>query len=259
LTVKQEILDRILAEAAARWPDVIFDPGVFIRYVGDSGIDESRLSAHGSDLLLVTAVLNGDRKALRAFDSLLAAAVTMAHRIDSTRSFIEDVSQELRVKLLTSPDPKLRGYGAVGALGEWLRVAALRTALNLKRSDRLLPMEDVPVEAMLAGFDDVHMKEFYLRELNVAVEHGFRQLSARERTLLRLHFVDGLNIDRIAVMYSVHRATVARWLVAIRERLFEELREHLATTHGLAETDIRSLYRRMRDDVHVTISRVLRP
>ena len=33
-----------------------------------------------------------------------------------------------------------------------------------------------------------------------------------------MHFLDGLNIDRIGVVFGVHRATVARWIAAARER-----------------------------------------
>ena len=258
LSMKPEILNRIREQAQAQWPDLTFDFAVFERYAERIGVDDVHLSAHGLDLLLVSSVLDGRDQALRVFDKLLASVIVVVGRIDPARAFIDDVGQELRVKLLTGVEPKLWGYGAVGPLGEWLRVAALRTALNLKRSDRLLPTDDVPVAAVLDGFDDAQMKQFYLQELNGAIESGFRKLTVRERTLLRLHFVDGLNIERIGIMYGVHRATVARWLVTIRERLFEELRAHLASTHGLNDTDVRSLYRRMQQDVHVTISRVLR-
>jgi hypothetical protein len=58
-------------------------------------------------------------------------------------------------------------------------------------------------------------------------------------------------------MYRVNRATIARWLVAIRRRLFEEVRRELGERHGLSTEGVKSLYRIMRDDVHVTISRVL--
>ena len=75
--------------------------------------------------------------------------------------------------------------------------------------------------------------------------------------MLRLHFIDGLNIERIGVIYRVNRATVARWLVAIRTRLFNEVRAELATKHGLDTADIKSLYRIMEQDVHVTMSRIL--
>lgn len=257
--MRREILDQILAAGAAKWPSVTFDKEAFGRHVAALGVDDARLHTHGMDLLLVSEVLQGNGQALQVFDVVLASVVTVVRRIDPAQSFIEEVTQELRIKLLTNPEPKLRGYGALGALVEWLRVAALRTALNLKRSDHLLPTDDVPVKAILVGVDDAHMKQLYLQELNAAVEHGFRRLSARERTLLRLHFIDGLSLDRIAVMYNVHRATVARWLVTIRQRLFDEVSEHLAVTHGLGQTDIRSLYRRMQDEVHVTISRVLQP
>jgi len=56
----------------------------------------------------------------------------------------------------------------------------------------------------------------------------------RERTLLRMPLVDRLNIDRLGVIYRVNRATVARWLVAIRRRLFEEVRRELASVTASA-------------------------
>jgi RNA polymerase sigma-70 factor (ECF subfamily) len=257
LGVKLEIINRIREQARSRWPDLELDLEVFQQHVDRLGIDEVRLSSHGVDLLLASAVLDGNPAALRVFDSILASVAVIAGRVEPSRSFIDDVSQELRVKLLTGKTPKLLGYGAVGSLSEWLKVVALRMALNMKRSDHMLPTDDIPVAAVLGSFDDVQMKQFYLQELNEAIESCFNKLTVRERTLLRLHFVDGLNIERIGVMYGVHRATVARWLVTIRQHLFEELRERLALTHGLDTTDVRSLYRRMQQDVHVTISRVL--
>jgi hypothetical protein len=45
--------------------------------------------------------------------------------------------------------------------------------------------------------------------------------------------------------------------VAIRRRLFEETKTQLATKHGLDTADVRSLYRIMEDDVHITMSRIL--
>jgi RNA polymerase sigma-70 factor, ECF subfamily len=257
LSPRPDLLASIVQEARGRWPRVNFDREGFARHIERLEIEEARLSVHGVDLFLASAVLGGDQEALRAFDAVLASVVRVAGRIDGSRSFIDDVSQELRVKLLTGKEPKLRGYSAVGPLWEWLRVAAMRTALNMKRSDRLLPTDDVPVAAVLDGLDDAQMKKRYLPELNAALEQVIRELSVRERTLLRLHFVDGLNIDRIAVIYRVHRATVARWLVAVRQRVLEDLQAHLGQAHGLGATDVRSLCRRMQDDVHLTISRVL--
>ncbi len=257
MSLTPDLLASIDQQARARWPGVAFDRAVFVRHVDHLQVDSARLAAHGVDLYLASAALDGEREALRAFDAILDSVLGIARRVDSSRAFLDDVSQELRVKLLTGDAPKLRSYSAVGPLREWLRVAVMRTALNLKRSDRLLPTEDVPVAAVLDGLDDAQMKKRYLPELNAALEAVIRELSVRERTLLRLHFVDGFNIDRIAIIYRVHRATVARWLVAVRRRVLEELQTRLGESQGLDATDVRSLCRRMQDDMHVTISRVL--
>ena len=85
-----------------------------------------------------------------------------------------------------------------------------------------------------------------------------RLLSGFGGQFLRFNFIDGLNIDRIGVMYGVHRGTVARWLVTIRGRLFDLAKGQLAAEHGLETADVRSLYRLLEPDLHVTMSRLLR-
>src|SRR5204862_5045413 len=66
-----------------------------------------------------------------------------------------------------------------------------------------------------------------------AFAEGFRNAvtgaSRRDRNLLRLHFLGGVTLDQLAQMYSVHRATVVRWLAAAREAVFAATREHVAT------------------------------
>jgi RNA polymerase sigma-70 factor (ECF subfamily) len=246
------------ARGRARWPDLALNREAFRHYVERVQADDDRLGAHGEDLYLVAAVLDGVRGALPHFDTYLSTACLVAARIDAGREFLDDVKQELGVKLLTGGDPKLKTYAGAGPLADWLRVAALRAAINLKRSDRLLPTEEPPVNAMLDGFESAPFKTWYRADFQRALEKGFERLSPRDRILLRLHFVDGLNIDRIGVMYGVHRATVARWLVTIRERLFEDAKTELGIQHGLDTQDVKSLYRLLEREVHVTISRILR-
>ena len=64
-------------------------------------------------------------------------------------------------------------------------------------------------------------------EFRRAFNDAAAQLTDRERTLLRYRFYDGLSIDEICVLYRVHGATIARWLAAIREDLFEATRARL--------------------------------
>jgi RNA polymerase sigma-70 factor (ECF subfamily) len=221
-------------------------------------VDDFCLAKHGPDIYLVAAVLEGVGAALQHFDACLSVACRDAARVDKAPHFLEEVRQELRIKLLTGEAPRLLAYAAAGALVEWLRVAALRTALNLKRSDRLVPSEHLPVDALVEVDDATPLKQWYREDVQRAIEAAFQLLSPRDRTLLRLHFVDGLNIERIGAIYGAHRATVARWLVAIRERLFDQARGVLAAQHGLDTRDVKSLYRLLKREVHITLSRVLR-
>jgi RNA polymerase sigma-70 factor (ECF subfamily) len=254
------ILQDAHARALEKWGGRVDLPAAgFERHVTRVQADGARLDAYGADLFLVAAVLEGVPNALAFFDGVLAAACTVAARIDAAPEFIDDVRQELRLKLLTGPEPKLRSYVGAGGLADWLRVAALRAAINLKRSDRLVATEQLPVESMLSDADAVPIKEWYRADFQRALEAGFQRLSARDRTLLRLHFVDGLNIERVGVMYGVHRATVARWLVGIKQRLFEQAKAELVDRHGLDTRDVKSLYRLLEREVHITISRILRP
>jgi RNA polymerase sigma-70 factor (ECF subfamily) len=244
------------ARGQARWPSLALSLDGFQKHCVRLGVDERQLAARAEDLFLVAAVLEQVPRAIAHFDECLTIAVGVVARVDRAPSFMDDVTQELRLKLLTGDDAKLWTYSGTGALVDWLRVIATRIALNLKRSDRLQPDEDLP-EGVLVGQEGAQFRRWYLADLHHALEVGFRRLSARERTLLRLHFIDGLNIERIAVVYRVNRATIARWLVTIRARLFREVREELATKHGLDTADIKSLYRIMEQDVHVTMSRIL--
>jgi len=62
----------------------------------------------------------------------------------------------------------------------------------------------------------------------------------------------------MAALYRVHRATVARGLRLIRQEPFESVKSHLARPHRLDSREVRSLYRRLQRDVHITLSPVLR-
>jgi RNA polymerase sigma-70 factor (ECF subfamily) len=231
-------------------------PDDFRKHCARMGLDEAQVAARAEDLFLVAGVLERVPRAFGHFDECLTAAASVATRIDRDPSFIDEVAQEMRLKLLTGDGAKLWTFSGTGALIDWLRVVATRVALNLKRADRSKPEEDLP-EAVLTGQEAAQFRHWYLADLHAALEVGFRRLTPRERTLLRLHFIDRLNIERIGVLYRVNRATVARWLVAIRTRLFNEVREELASKHGLDTADVKSLYRIMQQDVHVTMSRLL--
>jgi len=259
VTANRSLLDQAFDRGHNRWPDVPLTKDAYAARVADLQVDDDRLTRFGDELFLVTAVVAGLPAALQHFDrEFLAHACAVARRIDRSQSFVDDVAQELRLKLLTGSEPRLLKFSCAGSLLEWLRVAALRTALNLRRSDHLVVASEFPVEVGIEAISDPPLEGIYQNDFQKALEAGFHRLGARERTLLRLHFVDQLNIDRIAVMYGVHRATIARWLVSIRNQLFSEAKAQLANHHGFNTADVKSLYRHLEGRVHITISRILR-
>jgi RNA polymerase sigma-70 factor (ECF subfamily) len=252
---------------SARWADVQLPLFRFVQFVESAGVTAASLEVRGDELFLAAAAVAQDPRALAHLDrEYLARAVDVLSRVDDAPDFVAEVRQLLRVNLVAEQPPRLASYTGTGALLAWLRVVALRTALNLKRAQRRLvpagrPMSGPdPLVPLLSGGDveRAALKQRYLPGFRQALEAGFQRLAPRERTLLRLCFVDGLNIEAIGEMYGVHRATVARWLVAIRQRLFREAGVVLGGGQTVDSRSLRSLYRLLADDLYLTASRLLK-
>jgi RNA polymerase sigma-70 factor (ECF subfamily) len=244
--------------ARERWPRINLPLQAFAAHVDRLKVEDHRLDAHGEDLFIAVAVLDGVPHALERLEKeYLSRARAVAARVDREASFVDDVAQELRVKLVCGTAPKLQTFSAGGSLVQWLRVATLRTAINMRRSDRLVAFDKLPVEALVVEPANVPRKEIYARDLQQALEAAFARLDTRSRNLLRLYFIDGLNIERIGAIYGAHRATVARWLAAIRETLLDKASADFAARHRLDTADVQSIYRLLASQLHLTISRVL--
>jgi RNA polymerase sigma-70 factor (ECF subfamily) len=242
-------------------PEIDLAANLFEAHVHRLALSETSLELHGKDLYLVFAVLEGDPRALAAFDNdYLRPACAGATRIDRDAGFLDNVARQLRHRLIAAPEPALRGYAGAAKLIQWLQVAALRTALELKRSQQqLAPAGELPIDRLLAGAGVQlnAIKGLQLADFQRALEESFRRLPTRQRTLLRLHFVDGLNLDAMATIYGVHRATVARWLVSVRRMLFAHAKELLGATYPFEGRDLRTLYRLLEDELQVTLSSLL--
>ena len=148
-------------------------------------------------------------------------------RVGDGDQFVGDVRQALRTRLLVAAPggaPRIADYAGRGPLGAWVRVAAVRVAIDLRRSQGQEPLP-ASGEHDASPADDPELALLKARHSAAyadALRAAMASLSAKERNLMRMHFVDGLSIDRIGVAYQVHRATAARWIEALRERLLAE-------------------------------------
>ncbi len=75
--------------------------------------------------------------------------------------------------------------------------------------------------------------------------------------MLRYHFLQGLNIEQIGAIHSVHRATVARWLASLRKDLLESTREALARRLDVGDAEVESIMRLIRSQLDASIERLL--
>src|SRR5262249_24940842 len=158
------------------------------------------------------------------------------------------------------PPPKIAQYRAGGPLGAWVRVAAVRTALDLcgtvSFGGDASHHRGNPV---LAALDpEQHLvRSKYGPLFEAALRDVVGELSKRARNLLRFHYVSGMSLDAIARIYHVHRATVVRWLAAIRDDVESALSTRLWQDLGVSPSELRSLWNAIRSDVDVSLSRLL--
>jgi RNA polymerase sigma-70 factor (ECF subfamily) len=258
----EEALHAALRAGIDAWPGVALTGDDFVSWVESRGIGVDALRACGSDLYLAAACGSGNPRALELFDrTFLQAPGPSLGRITLNPTQLDELRQRLRVRLLSGAEPRIASFQGQGPLAAWVRVAGVRIAADLQWADR--PMgtgEDALVDALAyLGADPelVTARREHHQAFREALEEAIDQLDAREKTLLRLSFVDEMSIDDIRHVYRVHRSTVARWLVAMRRRVFEHVCQRLSIRLRSSPSEVASLVRLVRSEVDLSIRRLL--
>ncbi len=249
---------------AAAFVDVTVEAPQYEAFVLERLGEQIPAEGIAQDLYLACACLHGSAGALEAFEErYLSQVPSFLARLESARHRVDEVQQLLRERLFVArgdAPPKIADYLGQGRLASWLRVAAIRTALNLHSSRKSQPPSAAPAEPLLASPDPElqYLRARYKEQFNEAFVTALGGLEARDQTVLRLHLLDGLNIDRIGQLFDVHRATAARWLSHAREQLFDKTREALSEQLGLSATEFASIVRLIRSDLDLSVCRILR-
>jgi RNA polymerase sigma-70 factor (ECF subfamily) len=256
----QNSTQSLYQQGRTAWPNVPLASEAFERHLQRLGVNDP---PHASDLYLACACTLGSSEALAAFDRefLLNVPRFVAH-IDNSEAFGEEVRQILREKLLLSPPgavPKIGHYSGKGPLGGWVRVSAVRAAIDLRRSrgDESDRSELADVVAEQSSPEMAFIKARFRGEFQQALEAALKGLPPKDKNLLRMHFVDGLSIDRIGVVYNIHRATAARWIVRSRQHLLRETYRYLRERLRLSPSEFESLAALVRSQLDLHISRLL--
>ncbi len=246
----EPLLAGLVAAARRAWPTVEVEDARYVEYLAARLPADARRGAlaelRGDDLYLACGCAAQLPAALASFRDGIVADLDHAI-VPAAGDRLEEVRQLVLEKLLVATDespPRITAYRGRGALHAWVRVTAARIALDLTRGRPERELADAALDAE-PGLDpeSAHLKASLREELKRSIDVAAARLSLRERNLLRQSLLDGLTIDELGALYGVHRATVARWLVAAREALARGTKGDLRNRLGLDARELDSVFR----------------
>jgi RNA polymerase sigma-70 factor (ECF subfamily) len=263
------------AAARARPAACELPPAVLAAYVAERVATVAELDAVLApevlaELSLACACARGDERAIQRLEaSYFPQVAASLARLRLPGHVVDEALQWLRKHLLLArqdPDRSaghdgrrgIGGFRGRGALASWLSVSAARAAYKLVDGGR----RDHDGDDALARLSspDGGEGELVKRSSREAFERAFAealaQLSNREKGLLRLHYLDGVTIDRLGGLYQTHRATAARWLAMARQRLLDLTRAALTRQLRLPLAECDSLIRAAQSRLDLTLHRL---
>lgn len=238
--------------------------GSIVNGQGQTGQEATLDSLRAGDLWLAYHAGLGYPPAVAALEAMCFAdldKILRARRADAAES--EEVVQRLRHRLLVAAPgepPRILTYSGRGELRAWVRVAAVRAWLNMKRespkyevsqgSDALVDEASTDLELeLLKG----KYRELFRRVFLQAVE----ALGPSTRLLLKLHYIDRLSMEEVGKILGVHRLTVLRRLERVRQELSEGTKERLEVELRLSAPDVESVLRLIQSRLDVSLQQAL--
>ena len=246
---------RCFHHARASWPGIEVSFAAFA-----ARLEDGRSRSNAADLYLACACSDGNPLALAQFDRRFIGCVREAvARIDRSYDFVAEVQQILRERLLVGPRAKIRDYRGIGTLASWVRTAAVRTALNLRRTSNQQARQGRSLEPFEPLLDPevALLKRQYAPEIDRALRRAMARLEPKERLLLHFYYVDGLTLAKIATLERVGTTTVFRRLNAASQKVLAGLRADLADRLRLSHRSIDSLIRQVQPEVMLSFSQIL--
>jgi len=241
-------------------PGIAAVPGEFVRFLALRADGELPAQDRAVDLAIAFAAARHDAGALKALDERLVGSVRRAvARIDASPPFADLVAQELRTHLLVGDRPRIAEYAGRGPLAGWLRTAAARIALNLRRgaANRHHDALSSQIRAVASEPEVAVLRTRYRGDFEASLRAALAGLPSRERAVLCLNVRDGLSVEKIAAVYRVGRSTAHRMLANARKLLLAETKRELRTRIDLDTSEFHSVARAVCEDLDVSVVRLL--
>jgi RNA polymerase sigma-70 factor (ECF subfamily) len=268
----EDALRAFAERGAAAWPAVTLPAEVLAGYLGERAPADVApvdwlAGVRAGDLFLACACAEGVPAALRAFEAAFVGQMgKYLHALRPTRQIVDDTTQELLEKLfvgVAGGPPRIRQYDGQGALGAWVRVAAVRTALNLLKAQEAGPQASDEVDEIAAAVvprsnPEIEVLEArYRDEFMTAFRQAMVALTPRQRALLRLTIVERVTPARLGVMYGVHRTTAMRWVESAQEEILSRTRATMMERLDLSPSECDSLLALLKSRIDITLGPLL--
>jgi RNA polymerase sigma-70 factor (ECF subfamily) len=249
------------------WPAVVLDEAVFARWIEDKQLAPEAVREHAADIYIACACLARTPGAADAFSARYLANVrpylgSLTKGRD--HDFICEVGQHLSEKLLVGTaeqPPRLSAYGARGPLEGWIRMAAMRAALDLMRREHPERHGDEALVEQAVGHVDgelAYLKERYRPHFVEAFREALGSISAQSRALLRLHYLEHVTTAALAALHGVSRPTIVRRLTDAREEVLVAVGTRVRDKLAVDASEYDSLLELVRSQIDMSLTGMLR-
>jgi len=233
----RRLLVALWARARAAWPEIAISIEDFIahliRVAHRPGGELARVRA--AEVYLALACLRGDTRAQGVFDReyLPTVDAALAQQVDQPER-VQRLKRLLRVRLFRSVGgrpPEIARYTGLARLDTWLKLVATRFARRFRRTEA----RQRTGQALAQGPTDPTGKSLSITsraELAEALRQAALTIGDRERHLLTLYLVNGIEVSDIARSCATRRVVAARWLERLQCRLYARTRELLLELTG---------------------------
>ncbi len=222
---------------------------------------------HHQDLFLALACSLDDRIAWEFFaDEYLPMLRRFAAFACRETGSADDLAQDIVERLLQDKE-RLSQYNGRSSLAGWLRIVVSNAAIDrVRRSRRLVSLDDFDDsrrdsalgEAKAGGETvEARMDDRWGLVFCQVLADEIHALSARDRLLLSLYYLQGVPLKIIGAQFKVHEATASRWLDSLRRGIRARVEKELRRRHGLRPSEIQSLWHWVSENDGFSIEQVI--
>jgi RNA polymerase sigma-70 factor (ECF subfamily) len=238
-------------------------------------VEEALETLAVGDLYLATAMSQGDPRSWALFEERYAeyARRLCHHYIESperAREITATLAADLFLPRRDGEPARVASYRGFGSLKGWLKVVLYHITQDRYREDKkTVSLDDDSgrgeegtsraerIESPAPPPDaDIVQKRCH-EAFQAALPQAVIVLDDREKNLVQLYFVKGLQGNELAPMFRVHESTVSRWLDKLRLHLKSTIERVAHSRCGMTPRDVRECYEVLGKGLHVSLDRIL--